>query len=223
MEQLRKVMEWVATQEGPVSADRHEEGWAMLPNGEVEDLTRFMDEHGYGWFHAIPLRDDQGSVGVLALLSEEADFLTGSNLELLSILASQTTVAVRNARLYQEVSLASFLRPILKSKHKLQEVTYGRWVELAWKSAVVIGLLVIIPWKFRIQTNAAVVPAQRRVVSAEVSGVIASVPVREGERVNAGEVVAALVDSDNRVLLEGAITNFGLARRQLEDAEGRRD
>jgi RND family efflux transporter MFP subunit len=223
MEQLRKVMEWVATQEGPVSADRHEEGWAMSPDGEVLDLTRFMEEHDYGGFHAIPLRDDQGSVGVLALLSEQADFLTASNLEILSILASQTTVAVRNARLYQEVPLASFLRPILKSKHKLEEVTYGRWVELAWKAAVVIGLLVIVPWKFRIQTNATVVPAERRVVSAEVSGVIASVPVREGQRVNAGDVVASLVDSDNRVLLEGAITNLGLARRQLEDAEARRD
>ena len=180
MEELRKVMEWVAAQEGSVSADRHEEGWAMSPDAEVADLTRFMEEHGYGGFHAIPLRDDQGCVGVLALLSEQADFLTASNLEILSILANQTTVAVRNARLYQEVPLASFLRPILKSKHRLEEVTHGRWVELAWKAALVIGLLVIIPWKFRIQTNATVVPAERRVVSAEVSGVIKTVPVREG-------------------------------------------
>jgi RND family efflux transporter MFP subunit len=223
MEELRKVMEWVAAQEGAVSADRHEAGWAMSPDGEVEDLTHFMEEHGYGGFHAIPLRDDQGCVGVLALLNEQADFLTASNLEILSILASQTTVAVRNARLYQEVPLASFLRPILKSKHKLEEVTYGRWVELAWKAALVIGLLVVIPVKFRIQTNATVIPAQRRVISAEVSGVIQSVSVHEGQRVHAGEVVASLVDSDYRVLLEGAITNAGLARRQLEEAEARRD
>jgi RND family efflux transporter MFP subunit len=223
MEELRKVMEWVAAQEGSVSADRHEEGWAMSPDGEFAALTQFMEEYGYGGFHAIPLRDDQGCVGVLALLSEQPDFLTASNLELLSILASQTTVAVRNARLYQEVPLASFLRPFLKSKQRLEEVTHGRWVELSWKAAVVIGLLVIIPWKFRIQTNATVVPAERRVVSAEVNGVIQSVPVREGQRVHAGEVVASLVDSDYRVLLEGAITNLGLARRQLEDAEARRD
>jgi RND family efflux transporter MFP subunit len=111
----------------------------------------------------------------------------------------------------------------LKSKHKLEEVTYGRWVELAWKAALVIGLLVIIPFKFRIQTNATVVPAERRVISSEVSGVIQSVSVREGQRVHAGEVVASLVDSDYRVLLEGAITNAGLARRQLEEAEARRD
>jgi RND family efflux transporter MFP subunit len=182
-----------------------------------------MDEHGYGGFHAIPLRDDQGGVGVLALLSERAEFLAATHLEVLSILASQTTVAVRNARLYQEVPLASFLRPILKSKHKLEEVTHGRWVELSWKAATVIGLLVVVPWRFRIQTNAMVVPAERRVVSAEVSGVIQSVPVRGGQRVRAGDVVASLVDSDYRVLLESAVTNLGLARRQLEEAEGRRD
>ena len=54
-------------------------------------------------------------------------------------------------------------------------------MELAWKAAIVIGLLVIVPWKFRIQTNATVVPAEKRVVSAEVSGVVQSVPVREGQ------------------------------------------
>jgi len=132
-------------------------------------------------------------------------------------------VAVRNARLYQEVPLASFLRPILKSKHKLEEVTHGRWVELAWKVAVVAGLLVIIPWKFRIQTNATVVPAEKRLVSAEVSGVVQSVPVREGQRVQSGEVLAALDDSDYRVMWQTAATNFALARRQLQEAEGRRD
>ena len=223
MEQLRKVMEWVAAQEGALSADRHEEGWAMTPEGDVAALTQFMDEHGYGGFHGIPLRDDQGCVGVLALLSAQADFLTASNLELLSILASQTTVAVRNARLYQEVPLASFLRPILKSKHRLEEVTYGRWVELFWKAALVVSLLILIPWKFRIQTNATVIPANQRTVSAEVSGVVESVPVREGQQVQVGEVLATLDDSDSRLLLEGALSNMAVARRQLEDAEARHD
>ncbi len=195
----------------------------MSPDGEVEVLTQFMDEHGYGGFHAIPLRDDQGCVGVLALLSEQADFLTASNLEILSILASQTTVAVRNARLYQEVPFASFLRPFVKSKHKLEEVTHGRGTELSWKTAIVIGLLVIVPWKFRIQTNATVVPAEKRVVSAEVSGVVQSVLVREGQLVHAGDVLALLVDSDYRMQLENAVSNLSLARRQLEDAQARRD
>jgi GAF domain-containing protein len=223
MEQLRKVMEWIAAQEGPISADRHEEGWAMSPKGDVAPLTQFMEEHGYGGFHGIPLRDDQGCVGVLALLSAQPNFLTAGNLELLSILASQTTVAVRNARLYQEVPLASFLRPILKGKNRLQEVTHGRWVELSWKAGLVVCLLIIIPWKFRIQTNATVVPAQKRVVSSEVSGVIASVNVREGQRVESGDVLASLTDSDSKLLLEGALSNMGIARRQLEDAEARRD
>jgi len=223
MEQLRGVLEWVAGQEGAVSADRHDEGWAMSPDGDVANLTHFMEEHSYGGFYALPLNDDQGCVGVLALLSEQPDFLTPANLEILSILASQTTVAVRNARLYQEVPLASFLRPILESKHKLEEVTYGRWVQVAWKAAIVAGLLIIVPWRFRIQTNATVVPAERRVVSAVTSGVIRSIPVREGQRVQAGDVVAALEDADYRVQLQAALTNWGLSRRQLEDAEARHD
>ena len=54
----------------------------------------------------------------MALLSKDADFLTDSNRETLAILASQTTVAIRNAQLYQQVPLATILQPFAARKKK---------------------------------------------------------------------------------------------------------
>ncbi len=223
MEQLRELLAWVAEQSEAVSADQTEEGWKVKPEGEDAALTGYMEEQGLKGFYAIPLRDEQGTVGVLALLSNTAEFLTESHLEVLSILASQVTVAIRNARLYQDVPLLSIWQPVLKSKRKLEGITASRWLEIASKAGIVALVLIAVPWKHRIQTNATVVPAERRIVSAEVSGIVQKVAVREGQRVNAGDELAQLDNSDDRIRLERASTDLAIAHRQLAEAEEKRD
>ncbi len=223
MDRLREVLEWVAGQPEPVSADSYEEGWETSPEEAKSRVVPYLEEHEYAGFYALPLHDDQGAVGVLAVMSSEAEFLTESHLELLSILASQTTVAIRNARLYTELPLVNFWQPLVEKKKKLQSMAAGRWLEVGWKVAAVVLALVLVPWKMRVSTNATVVPAERRTVSAEVAGVVRQVLVREGDRVQAGAVLAQVDDGENRVLLSTATANLQAARRQMADAESRRD
>jgi RND family efflux transporter MFP subunit len=223
MDELRAVLEWVATQPTAVSADQYDEGWVVKPEDGQARLAPYLEKQEMSGFYALPLRDDQGMVGVLALLSGDAEFLNAQHLELLSVLASQTTVAIRNARLYQEVPLMSVWQPLVEKKQKLMSLGYGRWLEIVWKVAVVVLVLVLVPWKLRVGANATVVPAERRVVSAEVSGIVQRVWVREGQKVDAGTTLAELDDSDARVKLSAAMANLELARRQLGEAESQRD
>jgi len=223
MDQVRDLMEWVATQTDPVSANQTEEGWEVTPEGERDRLAPILEEHGYAGFYAIPLRDDQGTVGVLALLSGEAGFLLENHIEVVSILASQTTVAIRNARLYQNVPLVSFWKPLVEKKNKLLAVPYARWVELGWKIGLTALALTIIPWPMRIGTSASVIPAERRAVHAEVEGVVRRVLVREGDRVQAGAVLAELESGDDRVRRERAQAALAQARRELAEAQAHRD
>ena len=66
----------------------------------------------------------------MALLSGDADFLTDNNRETVAILANQTTVAIRNAQLYQQVPLANFLQPFSQRKKKLlSAMPRSRWGE----------------------------------------------------------------------------------------------
>ena len=74
-------------------------------------------------FYALPLNDDTGRVGILSLESSDPDFLSPIHIEMLQVLASQATVALRNAQMYKEVPFISVLEPVLDRKRKF----------MAWK------------------------------------------------------------------------------------------
>ena len=219
MEELRRVLEWVGTQAEAVQADNYDEGWEINAEEGRGVVTGFLDKYEQNGFYAVPLKDEQGTVGVLALLSGDAEFLTESQREILSILANQTTVAIRNARLYQEVPLAGVWQPLAARKQQLLSVSTTRWLQVG---AVVLALIVI-PWKMRVGVNASVVPAEQRAVTAQAEGVIQQVRVKEGDVVAAGDVLAVLDSGEDRVRLERARAELAQAQRELGEAESRRD
>ena len=224
MSDLRSRLEWVARQEHAVSADLYEDGWHVNPQDARAQIVPFLEEHEENGFYALPLRDDQGTLGVMALLSSDADFLTENNRETVAILANQTTVAIRNAQLYQQVPLANLLQPFAQRKKKLlSAVPRGRWAEYAQRSCLVLLFLAVVPWPMRVGTDATVVPAERRLVSAIDGGVVKRVFVHEGDAVQAGQVLAQLDDGDDRVKLAQAEAALAQARRELADAEFRND
>lgn len=224
MNDLRERLEWVAEQESAVSADLYENGWHAQPEAARGQLTPFLEAHENNGFYALPLRDDQGTLGAMALLSGDADFLTDSNKETLAILANQTTVAIRNAQLYQQVPLANFLQPLAAKKQKLlSAVAQGRWIEYVEKAGVIVLFLVLVPWPMRLGTDATVVPAERRMVSALPGGVVERVLVHEGDAVQPGQLLAQLDDSEDRVKLAQAEAALAQARGELTEAEFRND
>ena len=224
MSDLRTRLEWVADQEGAVSADLYDDGWHVEPQEAHAQIVSFLEEHNENGFYALPLRDDQGTLGVLALLSSDADFLTDNSKETVAILANQTTVAIRNAQLYQQVPLANLLQPFSQRKKKfLAAMPRSRWELYARRTAIAAALLVIIPWPMRVGTDATVVPASRQMVSAIDGGVVQRVFVHEGDAVQPGQVLAQLDDGDDRVKLAEAESALSQARRELAEAEFHND
>ena len=224
MDDFRDRLEWAADQTEAVAADQGAEGWQVEPAAAHAQIVSILEKHGYNGFYALPLRDDQGALGVLALLSGEADFLTDSHKETLAILANQTSVAIRNAQLYQQVPLANLFQPFSVRKQKLMAaVPKSRWRMYAERAAVVAGILILVPWPMRVGTNATVIPAERRVVSAIDGGVVKRVYVHEGDAVQAGQLLAQLDDSDAQVKLAEAQAAYGQARHDLAEAEFKND
>jgi RND family efflux transporter MFP subunit len=230
MDELRQILEGAAGRSDATSANQYDEGWIVKVGEEEESggeaerrLIALLEELDYNGFRAIPLRDDQGAVGALALFSGDAEFLSRNQVEILSILASQVTVAIRNARLYQEVPLVKVWQPLAEKRRKFLAAAHGRWVELGFKAALVATALIAVPWKMRVGANATVVPAERRMVTAEVAGLVKRVLVREARVVTAGTVLAELDASDDRLSLERAEIALALARREWQEAEARGD
>jgi RND family efflux transporter MFP subunit len=224
MSELRERMEWVAEQDSHVSANFHEDGWQVEPAEAHAQIVSFLEAHEHQGFYGLPLRDDQGTLGAMILLSKEADFLSESHLETLAILASQTTVAIRNAQLYQQVPLANIFQPFAQRKKKfLAAMPQSRMMEYAQRAGIVALFLTIIPWPMRVGTDATVVPSERRMVSAIEGGVVKQVFVREGDLVKPGQLLAQLDDSEDRIKLIEADTALSQVRRELAEAEFRND
>lgn len=224
MARLREIMEWAARREEPAAADQYDDGWHCDPEDLKERAGSYLEEQGYSGFYALPLRDDQGALGAIALLNGDAEFLNDSQRETLAILANQTSVAIRNAQLYQQVPLAGFLKPLAERKEKLFAKFHGgRSAEWVWRAAIAAGLLFAIPWPMRVGTNATVVPGARRMVTAQAGGIVERVLVHEGSQVQPGDLLATLDSSADRVKLAQAETSLALAQRDLADAEYRRD
>jgi RND family efflux transporter MFP subunit len=224
MDELRDRLEWVANRKDVVSADLYSDGWHLDPEQAKAPIVSFLETHDYAGLYALPLRDEQGALGAIALLSRDADFLTASHKETLAILANQTTVAIRNAQLYQQVPLANILQPLAQRKQKiLAALPKGRWRQYAERAAVAAVGLVLIPWPMRVGADATVVPAQRRMVSTIEGGVVERVFVHEGDAVQAGQALGQLDDGDDLVKLAQAQAALAQARHDLAEAEFRND
>ena len=76
-------------------------------------FKKYFEESGMRGFYARPLNDDTGRVGMLSVESSDPDFLAPMHLEMWQVLASQATVALRNAQMYKEVPFISVLEPVL--------------------------------------------------------------------------------------------------------------
>jgi RND family efflux transporter MFP subunit len=224
MEELRTRMEWTARQSDPLSADLYEDGWHVEPQEAQAKIVPFLQAYAYNGCCALPLRDDQGAVGAIALLSADADFLSVTHREILAILASHTTVAIRNSQLYEQLPLASVLQSLGQRRHRVQSALRGgRWVQYAKRAGAATALLFLIPWPLRVPTNATVVPAERRIVSTIEGGVIERVFVREGDLVRSGDLLAQVNDGEDRVKLAQAQEALESARRELGEGEFRND
>lgn len=224
MNNLREVLEETSRQTGPASADLYDDGWHLEPETTRETCISFLEVYRYCGFYGVPLRDEQGPIGAIALLSSNADFLNAVDREILAVLANQTTVAIRNSQLYEQSPFTKLLGPFTsKRQHHQPEARRERWLKYARRGAAVVALFVAIPWPLRVSTNATIVPAQRRVVSSIEGGVIERVAVKEGDIVHPGSLLAQLNDGEHRIKLAQAQAELESARRELGEAEFRND
>lgn len=221
---LGELLAWVAGQEEAVSADKVDASWEAQPEEAARRLVAYLEQTEFEGFYALPLRDEQGTVGVLALESAEGEFLTENHLEVLNILAGQATVAIRNAQLYQKMPLVSVMRPLLEQKAKLEAMPRGVLKRRALVAGAIALALTVIPWPMRVSTHATVLPAHRLRVSSEVEGVVQRVLVSEGMLVEAGAVLAEVNPGEYAVKFEQASANEAIARRefQMYDTQGER-
>jgi RND family efflux transporter MFP subunit len=215
---LKELLEWASlSREAILVTQRGDE--IDDPRAETRaKFEKYFSESGMRAFHALPLSDDDGNLGVLSFESSNPDFLIPAHVEMIQVLAGQATVALRNASLYREVPFISVLQPVLQGKRKFLAVEKRRRALMLAGAAAVALLLVVVPFPLRVSGDAVVAPSHSARVQPEVAGVVTRVEAREGDAVRAGQVLATLGDWQYRANLAEAEAKYNAAVSSMNSA-----
>ncbi len=141
----------------------------------------------------LPLKDEEGVLGVLVFESAAPEFAGESQRELAAILANQTAVALRNAQLYHQVPMVDALGALAAKRQALLTLPRRKVQMYAAGALLLLAALTLIRWPLRVPGERPVFrPAGLAPVRALVDGTVERVLVREGSRVERGEPLAAL-------------------------------
>jgi GAF domain-containing protein len=171
-------------------------------------------------FMALPLRDDQGLLGVLCIESRQDSWaLQPAEGDALDILAAQTTVAIRNATLYSEIPLRGVARPV--SRLRARVLRMGSRARVALGVALGATLLALLLPVFPERTGgpAELHPLRFLRARATTEGVVAQVLVRGGERVREGQALAVIEDIDLASRIAGLAGDIDLLRHSIAAAQ----
>ena len=141
----------------------------------------------------LPLKDEEGMLGVLVFESRRPEFATGTQLEVAAILANQTAVALRNAQLYHQVPMADALGALAAKKRALMALPRRKVQLYVGVGVALLAALTLLRWPFRVVgTGAAFRPTALAPVRAQVPGVVERILVHEGATVSRGTPLASL-------------------------------
>lgn len=180
----------------------------------------YLEGRGVRSLALIPLEDEEGRLGALYLESSSPAFLGDQGLEAARLLATHTSVALRNADLYQQVPFIGLLEPVARLRRRLAAMERGQLLRrVALPLAVLLAVLAF-PWAERIDVGAATLrPGDRMPLRATEGGLLVNVGVDEGDDVGRGQVVARLRSDDLRMRLQQ--TRSDLASARLDEARAR--
>lgn len=172
----------------------------------------------------LPLKDEEGIVGILLFETNHTEFATPRQRELAAILANQATVAVRNAQLYRQVPLANTLGAISARKEAFLGLPRQRRIAYVAVLALGIAAATLIRWPLRVSgTDPVFRPLWRADVRPTLSGVIDRVFIREGMTVDRGAPIMHLRDDELRAQREAAAAAVVAADRAAAIAASRGD
>ncbi|HEY7504520.1 MAG TPA: GAF domain-containing protein [Gemmatimonadales bacterium] len=141
----------------------------------------------------LPLKDDEGVLGVLLYESGTPDFAGDTQREVAAILANQTGVALRNAQLYHQVPLVETLGALAAKRQAMRSWSRRKVLTYAGIAFLVVLALALVHWPLRVSgTDPLFRPSSLTPVRVLVDGTVERIGVREGSRVRRGDLLAVL-------------------------------
>jgi GAF domain-containing protein/biotin carboxyl carrier protein len=216
--------EWAAGRGEPLYLSDRED-----PTSDAERLfvTIFGQDLGNDQVRSglyLPLKDEEGVLGVLVFESSSPDFASETQREVALILANQTGVALRNAQLYHQVPMVDALGALAARKQALLQLPRRRLQVYSVAALLLLAAVTLIRWPLRVSgENPVLRPNRYTPVRVMVDGTVERVVVREGSRVQRGDVLAVLRATSLAADREGIAADAVTADRMAALATSRGD
>ena len=210
---LERILSWAGFQDREVyipDGDEYSKG-----QGAFRDFVSYFEEEEMKSIWAVPLKDEEGILGVFSVESKIPGFISTSRFQLLRILVNQVTVAIRNAQLYSQVPLVSVLEKLSSQTTKLRGIPLRNALITAGGLVLIVLSLLFGKIGLRIAGEASVVPLNRIVLHTKVGSTVRDVYVREGDFVREGSLVAVLDDEDLQIELRELESRLRIAEKDL--------
>ncbi|WP_338292298.1 GAF domain-containing protein [Planctobacterium marinum] len=202
-------------------ADR--ERYIASQKGKLNDWVKYLRAHDVQSLWSIAIRDEEGVLGVLWFESTSPHFADGGKGDLLHIMASQATVALRNASLFNSITNRQSLKGLKDATIKWFKNKGQRAAIIAVTLATLILSFHFLPVLRWVSAPTTVETQLGRGIFTPVDGRISSILVREGQSVNAGDVVAELDKTTIQLALTEAQAQMAIAERQIVEARAEKD
>ena len=210
------LLEWTYYSGSDVAVAQEDDGTIQTERPETKEKFRaFFNQTRFRAFHGLLLNDEEGKLGVLAFFRKKPLVFDENTRDLVAILVNQATVAVRNAQLYKQVPLPGFLKPLAEKRQKFLEIPKRRRLAVLIGAAAVLIVLFAVPWRLRVAGPARILPGRRAAVTAAVDGTVVNVLHREGDHVDAGDVIAALDPQMYRAAVADARSAYQIAQSEI--------
>ena len=215
---LNSLLSWVEGLDTEVHVSQHGDEISDARPETREKFHRYFETTGSRSFYAVPLSDEEGRLGILSFESSDPDFLTTLHFEIIKILSSQATLALRNASLYKEVPFIGILEPLIEKKRRFMAIEKRRRALILASTATLLLALIVVPFPMRVSGQAQVAPSQTQYVRAEEDSLVQKTFVQEGQTVVPGTPLLQMTDWGQRATLAGAEAKYNTAMAQVTRA-----
>jgi GAF domain-containing protein len=223
MDQLEKLIAWLAERDETVYvADLR--GDDAIAAEILRSFPSYIESATPRSLALIPLKDEEGRLGVFYMESSRPGFLGEVGREAAELLANQVSVSIRNAELYGQVPFIGLLEPIAAWRRRITSLPKKKQLTRVGIPAALVVLVLAFPWSERIAPrDVQILPGSRMPARATVGGLLEEIRVSEGERVEEGAVLAVLRDDDIRMQIQEASAALAVAERAAASAQARGD
>ncbi len=221
--ELVRLMEWLL-ERGEVAYVVDIQADTELASSIRSAFPGHLERTGVRSLCLVPLQDEEGRIGAFYMESGAVEFLGDSGLEAAQLLATQASVALRNAELYGQVPLIGLLAPVADRWRRMTSLRGTAFLRRVGIPAAIVIALFLIPWRERVSIHdAELIPGDRMPVRATVDGLLTDIRVDEGDSVSQGDVLALLRQDEFTIRIAETEGELASARREAAAARAAAD